>query len=762
MTINNARKIEANGPGLSEIKVDGRTLNRMVTLAYVEGELAIDAKSAEMASLPIPAGANGLIKLKDIKIANWKFDKLSQRLNITLFRDGDGVNDINFSRFAGGKGDRSPLPALLIDYNLSATTSSSGTQAGAVVSPRFVYGNFQLAGALQYTSTPEPDRSKIRRLDTTFSFAIPDKGLIARAGDTITAGSQSQRPLRIGGLQIGTDFALRPDLVTNPLPAFEGNVAVPTGLDLIINDRRFSSAELEAGRFQIRNIPVNPGRGDVSVIVKDELGREVVQNARIYVSRDLLAPGLWEGAANVGYIRRRYGQVSNDYRDLVSTFFLRRGFSKSLSFGLSGEAGIGLKNVGAQLETTLFDRALAFSEVRYSKTAENSGFLLRGGIESVGPGVSVRAEAVWPTSGYRDLAAAAGDPLPSKQINTSINFDLRNTIQIQLTGSHQKRAFDPRYPRQTSKVDILRATIRTKLSDRIDLYADGSYTKSDRTNLSVMVGVNIQLGKKRSAQASVTHNGGQTSGQASFGRPDVEPGDLGYGLEGLLGDQSRVSGRLAWRTRFTRLEGQAEYNNGSLAARANARGTIIFAGNTFYARNQTGGSYALVQTGKVGGITVTRENREAGVTDAKGRLLVENLTPLVPVQFDLDPDKLPYDAVARSTYRRVSVSRGGVASVKLDVEAYRSQLVKLVDFNGKPVQVGTRLTAEPSGTEYTVAFDGLFDLNALSGDKSLRIDRAGGGSCAVRLPSFIDQVFDIPELKAECLGLNIARADAGP
>ncbi|MDN3646904.1 fimbria/pilus outer membrane usher protein [Pontixanthobacter aestiaquae] len=762
VSIDDARESEADGPGLSAIRVDGRSLVRMVDLAWIDGELAIDAESAKMASLPFDPGMTGYIKIKDLNIADWSFDKLSQRLSITKLRDRDGANDVNFARYTGGTGERAPLPALLVDYNLTATASSSGANGAGVVSPRFVYGNFQAEGAVQFLTNPAPGRSAIRRLDTRVTFAMPEKGLIVRAGDTITAGSQSQRPLRIGGLQVGTDFALRPDLVTSPLPAFEGNVAVPTGLDLIVNDRRFTGADIEAGKFQVRNIPISPGRGEVSVIVRDELGREVIQTARIYVSRELLAPGLWEGAANIGYVRRRFGQVSNDYRDLTSTFFLRRGFSKSLSFGVSGEVGIGIRNFGAQAEMTLFDRALAFSEVRFSKTTENSGFLIRGGVESAGSGFSVRAEAIVPSSGYRDLASQAGDPLPAKQFNASINFDLRDHLRLQLTASRQRRQFDPRFPRQVQKLDIFRASGRAKLTERIDLYADVSYRTGDQSNLSAMLGVNIQLGRKRTAQASISRSGGFNSAQATYFRPDVVAGDVGYMIEGLAAERPRVAGRLAWRSRYTRLEGQAEYNAGTFAARANARGTLIFAGSTLYARNQTGGSYALVQTGKVGGITVTRENREAGVTDSKGRLLVEDLTPLVPVQFDLDPDKLPFDAVARSTYRRVVVSRGAVASVKLDVDAYRSQLIKLVDPGGRPLRVGSQLMAEPSGTPYSVAFDGLIDFNALSGDESLTLQQRGGGSCTIRLPEMGDDNFDIPEARADCMELDIATATPQP
>lgn len=154
-----------------------------------------------------------------------------------------------------------------------------------------------------------------------------------------------------------------------------------------------------------------------------------------------------------------------------------------------------------------------------------------------------------------------------------------------------------------------------------------------------------------------------------------------------------------------------------------------------------------------------RENRVAGVTDGSGRLLVENVTPLVPMQFDVDPDLLPVDAVAKATYRRVIVGRGAVARVNMDVEAYRSQLIRLVDGLGRPLAAGTPLTAQPSGREYHVAFDGLVDVNGLSQDDELTLRQPAGGVCHIPLPDLSEASFDSPQITAECAASTIALKD---
>jgi outer membrane usher protein FimD/PapC len=132
------------------------------------------------------------------------------------------------------------------------------------------------------------------------------------------------------------------------------------------------------------------------------------------------------------------------------------------------------------------------------------------------------------------------------------------------------------------------------------------------------------------------------------------------------------------------------------------------------------------------------------------------------MQFDIDPDLLPPDAVARQTYTRVIISRGAVALVDMDVEAHRSQLVQIKDRFGRPLPVGTRLIAQPSAREYTVAFDGIFDFNALSEDDYLVIAGEPDPACRIKLLERMDpDSFEMPELTLACARSSLASGDEG-
>ena len=157
------------------------------------------------------------------------------------------------------------------------------------------------------------------------------------------------------------------------------------------------------------------------------------------------------------------------------------------------------------------------------------------------------------------------------------------------------------------------------------------------------------------------------------------------------------------------------------------------AGGSVFARNQTGGSYALVRTGAISGVTIMRENRLAGVTAHNGLLLVENIPTQVPITFDVDPDKLPADALARDTRKRIIVPRGAVGLVALDVVRFSPRQIRLIGPDGAAVAAGTVIKALPSGELSMVGFDGVVDYNAGGNDRRLVVSGDAGPLCVAEI-----------------------------
>ena len=735
--------VQSGGPGLSEIAVDGDTRARLVELVWQGGALAIDADGARVAGLPVPDSSQGMVPLASLQLAKWKFDSIRQRLEIQLFRKSDAGNLIDLSAPPRMEGVSAPLTALRVDYDLTGTFARGRTGAAGFFEAALVRGNAAITGGFQLSSGSGGGSRPVLRLDSQVQFLFAQHRLTATAGDFISAGGQSQRALRMGGLQIASDYSLRPDLVITPLPSFTGQVAVPTGIDLINGDQRYKLGEVQPGEFTVRNVPVSAGRGEVSVIVRDALGREVIQNARFYVSRNLLARNFSEFAVNAGFVRRRFGVRSHDYGPLAASAYFRRGLSSRLTVEGTAEWTSGLANVGARGDVVLGGIALATLEARYSRdwAHGDSGTLLNVGLESTGKLISGRIGAILPSSGYRDAASRLGDPLPAQQYTAQLNFDLGRMAQIQLSATRQQRRYDPRFPRFERESDLANASVRTTIARNIDLFTSVGYRRGETRAFTGFAGLSMQLGGGRNVQATVNAGSGSPLvGTSSVSKQASETDPLGYAVDRVFGAGNRTSGSVAWRSAYGRLEAQGERVGGNLGFRANARGSLLAAGGAVFARNQTGGSYALVRTGSVSGITVMRENRPAGVTTKKGLLLVENIPAQVPITFDIDPDKLPADALARDTRTRVIVPRRAVGLVSLDVVRFVPRQIRLAGPDGQPLAPGTILQALPSGEQLMAGFDGVVDFNAGASDRRLVVPGPGGPFCVadIDLPMLAD------------------------
>lgn len=727
---------QAAGPGLSEIEIDGVVRRRMVNLAGWGDALTIDAEEARAAGVPIPAGASGPIRLSSLPLYKWEFDSLRQRLLVRLLRNNDGANFRDLSKPDWALTKTTPLLALRLDYDLTASITPTGRSAGGLFDAALVRGDLALATSARADSNPGRHASQLVRLDSALHWNLPRLSTAITIGDFVSAGTVTQRAVRMGGIQLASNFELRPDLVTTPLPSFSGNVAVPTSVDILTADQRYRAAEVEPGSFTLRNVPLGTGRGEFSVVTRDALGREVIQAMRFYTSRNLLAPGLTGYAVNAGFVRRRYGETSNDYGELVASAFLRRGLSPFLTVEGSGEATAGLVNFGARADFTIGNIALFSAEGRYSGDKDaGTGILTRFSIESTSEAFGARAGIMLPSAAYRDVASRLGDSPPSRQLFADISYTLGPNTRAQLAYVRQDDRFDARHGTRARRLETLSANFRMPLSSRIDVFAAGGMRRTEeRGTLFASIGVAVNLGTPHHLGAYAAIEGDRPTAGISYSKSDQREGDIGYRVAANIApNYQRITGSALWRARSFALEGQAEEVNGDFAGRINARGTLIVAGGTVYARSQTGGSFVLVRSGAVSDVAIKLENRVVGKTNHRGRLLVQNLLPLVPMHVDVDTEQLPAQAMVRQAKHVIAVPRRAVALVEMDVIAFRPVLRQIVDSAGNPVEAGFSVTASPSGEGSLIGFEGMAEINAAGGDRRLLIGPPGR-VCVVDLP----------------------------
>lgn len=741
--------VSENGPGPSEIEVDGRVKARLVELQGRGEALTIDADNARVAGLPVPDGARGQIPLASLKLYRWNFDSLRQRLSVRLFNDGTGANFRDLARTEALAAERRTIAAVRFDYDFNANIGKVGTNAAGLVGATFVKGDFALGTSLRAETGAVGGKLRAMRLDSFAQVRLPGSDVVATAGDFISAGSASQRAIRIGGLQIASDFAQNPDLVTAPLPAFSGSVAVPTQLDVLTADTRFKLGELEPGEFTVRNVPINPGRGSIAVLLKDSLGREVVRNVSFYVSNTLLRPGLESFAVNAGFVRRRYGEANQDYGPLAASAFYRRGLSPFLTLEASAESTAGLLNFGSRADFTIGNVALTSVELRSSRdTTGGTGAMLTASVESLGRGIGGRVGVSLPTPDYRDVASHLGDRPPGKQIFGHINFDLRDSMPLQLSYVRQDvpAAFrNSANPLRRS--EILTASLFHSPSQRITFNASAGLRNEHQRSFFASVGLNIRLGARHSVSAGGSYGQGQSNAAVSYQFSDRQnSGVSAQATMGMLNERARLTGSAHWESRYTALQGGIVASSGQIAGQLSASGSLIATGGTVFARSRSENGYALVRAGEVEGIPIRLENRLVGKTDSKGRILLQDLRPMTPQQVRVDGDQLPDDAVVLTSRHVIEVPGRAVGLIEIKAMYFRPVVFKIVDAGGEPLAAGLPVVARPSGNQTLVGFDGLVEHNSASADNLLVVTTVAG-ECRVQIPAKIDSEIDAGPLQ---------------
>lgn len=748
------------GPGLSEIEIDGRVYARLVELQGSGGALTIDAAGAQAAGLPVPDGTSGQIRLDTLKIYQWRFDALRQRLVVKRLRQSDGPNFRDFANRDHELAQRRTIAAIRVDYDLSLAAGRSGVHAGGLFSGALAKGDFAAVSTAQVVSGDNGAPVRVRRLDSFVQLRLPRGEAVATAGDFVSASSASQRPVRMAGLQLTSDFSHRLDMVTSPMPAFSGSVAVPTSLDILTGDQRYELGKLEPGEFTVRNIPTNPGRGSMTVLLKDSLGREVVRNVSFYQSSTLLKPGLQSFAVNAGFVRRRYGTDGDNYGPLAASAYYRRGLSPFLTLETSAESTGGLLNVGSRADFTIGNVALSSVELRASRdSAVGSGVLLNTSIESIGRGISLRAGASLPTSDYRDVASHLGDSPPRKQFFANIGFDLRRAMPVQLSYVRQEPSRYPRTSRDAVRNELLSANLFYSPNSRVNFSLNGGMRQAEERSFFINAGVTIRFGPRASISAAASDGNGQTTSTLAYQYNDHQNSGLrAQATIGTLNRTARATVSAIHEGRWITLTGAAVATANQLGGQFSATGSLIATGGTIYARSQSSNGYVLVRAGDVEGVPVKLENRFVGKTDSRGRLLVHNLRPMIPQHIDVDGTRLPADAVVLTSRHIVSVPVRAVGVVDIDAMYFKPVVLQIVDVEGAPLDAGLPVVAKPSGRETLVGFDGMVEFNTASGDRTLLITGVAG-SCRVDVP--LSDVTEGPPLVCRPVPAIAAREPEG-
>lgn len=568
---------------------------------------------------------------------------------------------------------------------------------------------------------------RVVRLNSTWRYDWPAELKTLTLGDSISRPGAWGRSVQFGGIQWGTNFATQPDFITFPLPRFSGETAVPATVELYANDLRRVQEQVQPGPFSVTDIPVITGANEVSLVVRDVLGREQVISQPFYVSQDLLKDGLHDYTYEAGFIRENFSLESNDYGRAFVSGTHRLGFTDRFT----GEARAEV--LGDQQTAGLTGLLLTkpwlgtvFSSVAGSTGDAGEGALFSLGLDRQGRRFDYGFQTTWTTDEFRQLGLLFDEPAP-KQTSLA-RFGMRLIGNSSISLSYVK--IDQRVRDDTS---FLNANYNMGLFHGAAFNAFVSHDL-ERSDTFIGLTVSVALGNRTSASVSHVREEDSHRNQIQVQRNLPRGTGFGYRLlaEDAHGTPDRRQAEVAASTDYGIYRAEAARFGSDMGYRLSASGGgAVLGGNMFLSR-RVDDSFGVVQVGDYEGVRVYHENQEIARTNRNGAAFIPDIRSFDENQIRFEQNDLPLDAqIEEMGAVAVPGFRQG-ALVSFEVRASNGALITILQENGEPLPAGATVNVIGRDELFPIARRGEAWVTGLARENRLQV-RWNGRSCSFEI-----------------------------
>lgn len=577
-----------------------------------------------------------------------------------------------------------------VNYDLSAQHVPGWDTAGGV----FELGAFSPAGSGTNTFISHwssDGRFTLKRLETSWTIDDPEGLRSLRIGDSVTRGGVGAAPYRFAGLQFGRSFEVQPGFITVPLPSIGGEAALPSVVDVYVNNVLTGYREVQPGPFEITNVPVVTGSGDVQLVVRDMLGRQTVVEQSYYTSSDMLRAGLDDYSVEAGFVRHGFSRRNFDYGAPFAAGTYRYGLSNNLTVAAHAEASGDVRQAGAGVDAVVPGFGLVHAETGISQSDAGTGKTASVGFERRTARISYGAIGELISSDYVNIGSvdAVLRPRASVRAFAGMPFGF-GSIGL----SYTMRDY-----RELSSLNILgaNATVRLGRFGSLNFSASEIFGQNE-SNTAFRVTLSVPLGPRTNTSAGFALEHGRLSATSYLQRSLPLGEGIGYRIGANVGGYDRLNAEVAVQTGAGTYRAEATWAEGTIGERLSASGSLGLINDNLFAARHVTESFAEVDVGDFAGVGVYAENQLVGRTGPGGTLIVPNLRDFDQNAIGIEIADLPMEARVRTD--RISIRPGRRTGVTVDfgVHPVVDALIEVQLEDGAPLPSGSSLTLAGGGT----------------------------------------------------------------
>lgn len=572
------------------------------------------------------------------------------------------------------------------------------------------------------------------RYDTQWKYSDTQRLISYQAGDFISNSLTWSNSVRMAGLRISRNFSVRPDLVTYPLLSLSGAAAVPGTVDLFINGYKTSRHTINAGPYNLTDVPFINGAGQATVVTTDALGRQVSTTLPFYVSNTLLAKGLSDFDMSAGVLRRNYGLASDDYgTGAVSTLY-RYGINNHLTASFHGEGDSQLMLAGTGADIAPGDLGTLSLSISHSKTSQDfEGSQYTAGWSYYSTFWGLNLQHIRTEDHYRDLTdylSASQQSRQSDQASLSLSPPIRNFgtlgvayFSIRANDSSETRLGNLSWSHSLGNQASLGLSINDNFSQ---------HSVTGALQLLVSWGGNNTLNS--SSELLADHKWDQ---RVSYSHTAPLNGGIGWNISRSLTQPAAPQANIKWINRYSTLSAGTSENSVQHSQWLEASGSVVAMDDDVFFSRSINDAFIIADTSGFPGAEISYENRPVGTTDKQGHILIPWVSSWYPGKLTLNPLNFPADTEILTPERKVAVREGSGAIVRFDIERVRSALITFVDQNNTPLPPGTSVIEDTTGDRSVIGYGGQAWLSHLNRHNKVSVEG---------LPVSCHVAFDLPEV----------------
>ena len=572
------------------------------------------------------------------------------------------------------------------------------------------------------------------RMTSTFERDDVGRMRTVRLGDFVSRSDDAGRSVNLAGISIGTDYSLDPSFVWYPGVSVAGTAAVPSSLDLFVNNVRQLHKNVDAGAYEITNLPVVDGSGNVTVLVTDATGAHHFETVPYYFTRDLLKPGVSDYSVSAGFLHTGYDGFGS-YGPGVVVAQERVGLSRAFTGGVHVETG-GRRSLLALTSDFLASR---FGNVS-AALGESFGSLGHGDLVHVAwsyESTRLRLGAVWESrqSGYRaaDSLGIAGNAYAgqTEQFSAGLRVTPRAFATLTYSASNQVGTTG------SNAFKFLEATLSSP-SRSGEQRSVTFYRTIGQGGFGMQANVTIPVGDRKYLTETV---GSTRVGQSGTElRKDLPESGIGSGFDITRpwSPDGVTEMQLYNITPHGDFSVDAQLSPSQNLVEANAVGALVFAGGRVLPTRSVASAFGIVEVPGEAGVPVYVNNRFVGTTDKRGDVAVPFFAPYADNEVRIDSAKLPLDVDVADARKIVTPYDYNAAVVKYDVVKSGGVTVSLIDARGNAIPRGSSARIVGSQLTSPVAYDGTVYFSPVSpGDATLEVTMGVDGTCraAITIPT---------------------------